>query len=495
MSQSFFRHTGRYHKHMRAIRFLTIACLLLAPRAWGQALPDLGGSGDAVLSPQVERRLGESMLRDLRFREPSYVDDPEIAEYLGELGARLLRVTSGARYDFEFFILREPGINAFAMPGGFVGVYTGLITTAATESELASVLAHEIAHVTQRHISRMLGQQQQMQLPMMAAIAAAILLGRSRPDLAVGASAAAQAGAIQAQLGYSRDFEREADRVGLQAMEAAGFDPRAMPVFFEKMQRAMRFQDDSSVPGYLRTHPVTSERIADAQNKSAHLPYRQHRDSPDFQLVRAKLRADAGDPGETVVHFRSAVRDQRYASEAAGRYGLATALLRAKQPREAEAELSRAKEAGASGAMVETLGARVRRALGDQAGAIALLSKARAAHPQSRAVLYAHLESLLEASRNEDALASLSESIKLYPRDGRLHRLQAQGYAATGKRLLQHKAQAEYYALQGSLPAAIEQLQLARSAGDGDFYQLSVVDARLKDLRAQDQALKDGRNK
>jgi predicted Zn-dependent protease len=484
---------------MVLIRCLLVAAIALAPRAFAQPvlpqtaapLPDLGGAGDNSISPQTERRLGESIMRDIRFREPSYIDDPELSEYLGNLGARLTRV-SGARQDFEFFVLRDPTINAFALPGGFVGVHTGLINSADTESELASVLSHEIAHVTQRHIARMFGQQQQMQMPLMVALAAAILLGRSRPDLGSGAAAALQAGAVQTQLSYSRDYEREADRVGIQGLEAAGFDTRAMAVFFEKLQRSSRVSDDGSVPGYMRSHPVTSERIADAQNKAANYSYRQHVDSPEFYLVRAKLRAEAGEAREAVAHFEGSVRDERYASQAAARYGLTAALLRAGRPREADAELARLRAAGASGPMVETLGGRVKRALGDTAGAAALLASARQRFAYSRPVLYAYVETLQEAGRNNDALAALNDALRLSPRDSRLHGLQAKTYSALGKRLLQHQAQAEYYALQGSLPAAIEQMQLARAAGDGDFYQLSVVDARLKDLRTQHSLESDG---
>lgn len=479
----FGSHPGRYHKRMRIAPWL-LAVLLLAPRAFGQGLPDLGGPGDAALSPQMERRIGESIVREIR-RDPTYLDDPEIASYLGNLGARLTQVMVGARYDFEFFVIRDPAINAFALPGGFVGVHTGLIASAETESELASVLGHEIGHVAQRHIARMFGQQQQMQTPLMVALAAALLLGRSRPDLASGAAAAVQAGAVQSQLNYSRDFEREADRVGLQALGAAGFDPRAMAVFFEKMQRSTRVSDDNSVPGYLRTHPVTFERIADAQNKAAAMPYRQHLDTAEFQLVRAKLRADIGEPRDAVVHFESSLRDGRYASKAAAHYGLASALLRARRPREAEAEIARLHATGASDSMVETLAARVKQAQGDRAGAAALLGEARGRFPYSSPVLYAYVEALHEAGRNDAALTALNEALRLHARDARLRSLQAKSYAALGKRLLQHQAQAEVYALEGSLPAAIEQLQLARLAGDGDFYQLSVVDARLKDLRAQ----------
>jgi predicted Zn-dependent protease len=468
---------------MRLVAFLTALSLLIPAGAAGQPLPDLGGSGEVALSVPVERRLGESIVRDMR-RDPQFIDDPEISEYLGVLGARLAQVTPGARQDFEFFAVRDAAINAFALPGGFVGVHTGLLNAAETESQLAGVLAHEIAHVTQRHIARMLGQQQQMQLPMLAALAAAILLGRSRPDLAAGAAAATQASAVSAQLAYTRDFERDADRVGLQALADAGFDARAMASFFEKMQRMQRVADDGTLPGYLRTHPMSTERIADAQNRVAGLPYRQHLDSTEFHLVRAKLRAEAGDAGEAVSHFERAVRDGRYANEAAGRYGLVNALLRARRAKDASAEMARLRKTGVGGPMIRTLEARVRQAYGDHAGAHKLLAEASARYPYSRPVLYAHVAALQELSRHEQAADMLIDAVRAHPGDPRLRALQSKSYAALGKRLLQHQAQAEYYALQGSVPAAIEQLQLARSAGDGDFYQLSVVDARLKELRS-----------
>ena len=476
------------------MRFLVGILALAAGPALAQSLPDLGGGGDGGLSPQMERRIGESIMREIRFREPNYLDDPEVADYLGSLGGRLAQSSAGARLDFEFFAIRDHTVNAFALPGGFVGVHTGLLLAAESESEVASVLAHEIAHVTQRHIARMLGQQQQMQLPMLAAMAAAVLLGRSRPDLASGAFAAAQGAAVQSQLSYSRDFEREADRIGFQALQASGFDVRAMGTFFEKMQRSSRLADDGTLPGYLRTHPVTTERIADAQNRASSLPYKQHLDAPDFHLVRAKLRADSGDARAAVELFQSSVREKRYASETAARYGLAAALLRAGRAKEAQAELARARNAGAAGPMVETLAARVRSAAGDRAGAANLLGEAYARYPNSRPLLYAHAEALQEAGRNAQAQSLLGDALRGSPRDVRLHRLQAKNYAALGKRSLQHQSQAEVYALQGSLPAAIEQLQLARSAGDGDFYQLSVVDARLKELRAQyAQDMKDAK--
>src|SRR3989442_8128785 len=217
-------HGGRYHSRMRFAAWIAVLAIAMAPRAFGQttsqSLPDLGG-GDTVLSPTLERKIGESIMREIRFRDPTYLDDPEITDYLATVGSRL----AGARQDLEFFAIHDSTVNAFALPRGFLGVHTGPINTAKTESELASVLAHEVSHVTQRHIARMISQQQQMQMPMMVALAAAILLGRSRPDLAIGAAAGAQAAGVQTALSYSRDFEGGADPTGPQPLEGTGLRP------------------------------------------------------------------------------------------------------------------------------------------------------------------------------------------------------------------------------------------------------------------------------
>ena len=489
---------------MRFLSWLLAACLAFAPRAFAQGdpgsrygrvpaappaqqsapLPDLGDASSADLSPQQERRIGEAVMREIR-RDPQYVDDPEVAEYLNGLGGRLVAAAPGARQDFEFFAIRDSTINAFALPGGFIGVHTGLITVSDTESEVASVLSHEIAHVTQCHIARQIGIQKQMQVPMMIAMAAALLLARSRPDLASGATAAVQGSAIQSQLSFSRDFEREADRLGFQTLNGSGFDVRAMAEFFEKMQRYTRLMDSGAVPTYLRSHPVTTERISDAQARAQGMPFRPHVDTLDYHLVRAKLRAEAMDPVDAVKAFTTALNDRRFANEPGARYGLAIALLRAKDPKRAEAEVARLRAAGVASPMVETLAARARSALGDQAGALALLKAALARYPHRRPILYAALASLQDMGRYDEVLAMLSEPLRLYPRDPRLHEARAKTYAGQGKRLLQHQAQAEVYVLQGSLPAAIEQLQLAQGSGDGNFYELSVVEARLKELRAE----------
>ncbi|HUJ85456.1 MAG TPA: M48 family metalloprotease [Burkholderiales bacterium] len=469
---------------MQLKALLLVALLAVVPLALADDLPDLGDPASLNLSPEMGYQIGLKLAREIR-SSPSYLDDAEVIDYLDTVGNGLVAAMPSPYAEFQFLPIRDPEINSFAMPGGFVGVNTGLIMATDNESELAAVLAHEITHVTQNHLARMLTQQQQLEMPTMLALAAAIIAGRSDPDLGMGVVAMSQAGAMQNQLHFSQNVEREADRIGLQRMAKAGYDVREMGDFFEKLQRKTSLMEDGSVPSWLRDHPLTPERIADAENRAAEYPYRPHVDSIEYGLVRAKLRATSGDAPDAVQYFDDRVREHRYASESAARYGLAVALLRAGRAAEAKAQLARLRALAADSPMIETLAARVQQALGDAGGALAILGAARQRFPNRLPLDYAYVAALQDAGRNKDALAALSEPLRLHPHDEQLHMLLAKTYAALGKRLLQHQAQAEVYVLQGSLPQAIEQLQLAQNAGDGDFYQLSTVDARLRELRAQ----------
>jgi len=463
---------------------IVAACLgfaLLVPQAPAQTLPELGDTSGALLSPALERKIGEQAMQEIR-RDPSYLDDPELTEYVNEIGRRIVAATSDAQQDFEFFLIRDNTINAFAMPGGFVGVHTGLILAAQTESELASVLAHETAHVTQHHLARLLGRQEQMSIPTLAAIVLGLLAARSRPDVTQAVIAGASAASVQSQLNYTRDFEREADRVGFQYLQQAGFDVSAMGTFFERMQKATRLYENNA-PAYLRTHPLTSERIADMQNRAQNAVYKQSPDSVEFYLARAKLIAGQGQAREAVAHFEEVVREHRYADEAGARYGLASALARARDFPRAMAQTELVRKILGPHPMVELLAARIRLGQGDAAGARDVLRSALSRSPNYRPLHYAYVDVLQGMGQHQAALAWLADLVKSYPRDARLYDLQAKSYAASGKRLLHHQALAENYVLQGTLPAAIEQLQLAQKSGDGDFYQLSVVEARLRDLR------------
>jgi len=466
------------------LRHLVLLIPLLSLSAvLADGLPDLGEASQSGFSPQTERRIGEAIMVDVH-HDRSLVDDTELTDYLNNLGYRLVASSEGNRQDFEFFVLRDSTLNAFALPGGYIGVHTGLILAAQSESELAAVLAHEIAHVTQHHLARIIAKQEQSMVTTLAALAVAILAARSSPQMANAAMATAQATSIQTQLDFTREHEREADRIGIQTLAQAGFDPRGAVSFFERLQKSSRLYENNA-PEYLRTHPITSERIADLQNRLENKPYRQVPDSLEFQLVRAKLRADEGTPQQAIAHFEEALLEKKYSSEAASRYGLAVALLRAKETARAERELAQLRKAAAPNAIIENLSARIKVAAGSQDAALAQYQTALRSFPNHRALVYGYAEALLQNHHGNDALKLVGNRLRRFPNDSRLYELQAQGYAMQGKMLLSHQAQAEAYTRQGNLVAAIEQLQLGLKTGDGDFYQLSIAEARLKALRIE----------
>jgi predicted Zn-dependent protease len=470
------------------LRIFPAALLLVVPCVLAQGLPDLGEVAQSGFTPLQERRIGESIMREIR-ADPSYYDDAEATDYINSLGNRLVSRSQESRQDFEFFLMRDSQINAFALPGGFIGVNTGLILAAQAESELAGVLAHEIAHVTQRHIARMLSQQKSSQLASIAALAGALLLSRVNSQAAEAAFAFGQAGVIQSQLNFTRDNEREADRVGLQILEQAGYDPRGMASFFERLQRATRVYE-SGAPSYLRTHPLTYERIADIQNRTEGMGYRQIPDSLEFQLIRAKLKARLEPPREAVAFFQASLAERKFLSEAASRYGLAVSLARLKDFARARSELEAVRKLTPPGPIVETLACELSAGGRSLEPALACYREALKNYPSYRALVYDYGDALLQSGRAESALRLIEERLQVISDDHRLYFLQARAYAALNKSLAQHRAQAEAYARLGNLTAAVEQLRIGLKGGDGDFYQTSSAEARLRELRQLDEEMR-----
>ena len=266
----------------RIISGVVAVALACPPLAFAQTnLPELGDPSQTVLSGAQERKVGETIMQQIR-ASGGYLFDPEVSSYLNELGNRLVTAVPGAPFDFEFFAMADPTINAFALPGGFVGVNTGLILLTQTESELASVLGHEITHVTQHHMARSIVNQRDAALMSIAALAAAILASRSRSsssgDMTSAGIAAAQGLAIQSQIDFTRQNEEEADRLGFARTYAAGFDPNAMATFFERLMRASTWFEGNA-PSYFRDHPETysaspKHRRAPSPSRSGRFPIR-----------------------------------------------------------------------------------------------------------------------------------------------------------------------------------------------------------------------------
>ncbi|HMJ49410.1 MAG TPA: M48 family metalloprotease [Burkholderiales bacterium] len=462
--------------------FVIILLFFFVSQAFAEGLPELGEASQTNLSPLQERQLGESIMREIR-ADPSYLDDPPLNEYLTNLGYRLISSSDVPKTSLEVFAIRDNEINAFSLPGGFIGVNTGLILLTQSESELASVMAHEIGHVTQHHIARMIAEQKWSLATSLASIAIAILAARSNADFSQAAMVGGQAIATQNQLNFTREYELEADRIGFQTLNNAGFDVRAMPAFFERMQKAIRFVEGNA-PSYLRTHPLTYERIADMENRAQSVHYRQVTDSQDFQFLRARLRAQEESPNEAITRFETSLQEKKYSSEAAQRFGLTIALLRAKNPDRAEQELSQLRKIAQPSPLIELVAGQIKLAQGKFAEAAAIYQAALRRYPEYRPMVYASCNVFLAINQPQDALRLISDRLQYYPHDYHLYMLQAQSSAMLAKKLMQHKSQAEAYYLLGNLRGAVEQLQIAQKSGDGDFYQLSAVEARLKELRS-----------
>lgn len=469
---------------MKKIALLLLLCF--TPYALGDGLPDLGDVSQAALTPLQEREIGQQSMMQIRASK-QFLNDSEVNDYLNQLGYRLVENSPEPGLDFEFFAVNDYSINAFAMPGGFVGVNAGLLLTTQSESELASVLSHEISHVTQHHLARMIASQQGDSLISMATIALAILAARTNPQASEAAIVSAQARSMQKQLNFTRSYEEEADRIGLQLLRKSGFNTHAMPEFLERLQNSTRLLEGNA-PNYMRTHPITSDRIAEIENRVQKDPYRLIPDSLNFQLVRTKLIGEQKTAPEAIAFFSEALGPQGYGNPVAQRYGLVSALLRDNKIDRAAQELATLRKQAQdnpldrNNPMIATLTGRVMRAEKNDAATLAFYRTAVQNFPQHRALTYDYADLLLQDNQAETALKLLSEQVSLHPTDTRLYDLQARAYAMQGKALEEHQALAYSYAWQGNLYAAMEQLEMAKQAG-GSFYQLSSIESDLRELR------------
>ncbi len=456
-----------------------LACLL--PFAAADALPELGDPSATTLNAQQEHELGESVVRELR-ASGDMLDDPDVSDYLHHLGYRL--ASSGpepGRY-YEFFALKDRSINAFALPGGFIGMHTGLILAAQSESELASVIGHEISHVTQKHVARRFETADRMNLPMLAATILAILAARSGSQAGMAAAMGTQAAGSQLALNYSREHEREADRIGIQTLYQAGFDPRAMPSFFEKLQKSTQLVDNGAF-AYLRTHPLNQERIADTQGRAEALPYRQVPDSREFQLLRERLRTLHEGPTKAIDYYSGMLRQGKFSSEPAYRYGYTLALLQARQLERAGSELASLRTQ-LKHPYVEALAAQLHLAHNQPEQAVAVYTAALSQYPAAPGLVFGQIDALLQASQPRRALSAIAEHKSYFGPSLRMYRLEAQAHSALNNPAREHQALAEYYMLSGNPREALAQIQIAQKSAGSDFYLQAALEARQRELRA-----------
>ena len=451
-------------------------------------LPDLGDASSTVFTPSDEARIGRDIVRQIR-ASGAMLEDPDLEEYLQGLGQHLAAHSSRPGEQFEFFIIRSNAINAFALPGGYIGINAGLVLAADNESELAGVVAHEIAHVTQRHIARQIDGMRGSNLATLGAMLGAILIAANtgESDVAMATAISAQALQLQRQINYTRAHEYEADRVGIRMMTEAGFDPEGMATFFEKLQRRNQYSPGQGVPEYLRTHPLTTARITEARNRAQEVRESGHESSRRFYLMRERINAlystasnreavplnPARSPADLsfiadLDTWREAVHAQNR-----GRHELAAQLfanLREKSPDIISYYIGEA----------ESL-----MALNKTEKGLNLYESALTLFPGNKPLMESYALSLTQAGKGEKAIEQLTKLSRGQDMRPRYHRHMARAASEFGNEAESHYHMAGYHQSQGDIFSAITQMRLAMQYPQTDIRQHARFNERMTQLNSQ----------
>jgi predicted Zn-dependent protease len=459
----------------------------LAQSATANDLPDIGSPASSSLSLDDEYHIGLQVMRQLR-DEGQILEDPEAAEYLQALGSRIVaQATGDSAQRFSFFFVQDDSINAFALPGGFIGVNYGLVLASRNEAQLAGVLAHEIAHVTQRHIARRVRSQGRQSIATMAAILAAILVGAATgsSDAALGGISVAQGAAMQQQINFTRANENEADRVGMSFLAAAGFDPYGMPDFFETMGRrnAVLATSRNALPEILQSHPVTTNRIAESRARAAQFKdIKPSAESVSYTLTRERLRVLATPPEDNVRRYYQERREQQ--DQTVGeRYGEALASYQGGNSRAALDSLTELARQYPQVPMLQSTLGQALMSAGDTDEALATFRRALNLSPRNIPLTMRYAEALLKTDQSKAAhavLLDLFNNVAPTPEQIRFTALAASSAGDTGDAAYY---MSEYHIATGNLPLSVAQLEMALAAPNITAVQRSRYQARLDEVR------------
>lgn len=479
------------------LRTIALACILLSVQASADfdpqtALPDIGNSAQKTMSLAEEQRLGDEIMRYVRRAEP-LVEDPELVEYIEGLGHRLASNLPEQAFPYHFFIIQSPVINARAQFGGYIGINAGLILASQSENELASVVAHEIAHVSQRHLTRGIEAGQRISLPSLAGMIAAILLAGQNPQASMAALYGGMAGSIQSQLNYTRANEEEADRVGIQLLSSSGMDPRGMAGFFSRLQSSSRYSE-FAMPEILRTHPVTLNRIAEAQNRAEQLPRTNNPDSFSYLLARAKLTVLlSGNLPELRQKLSIRLASEKAPLKFTTRYALAYSAYLDNDPNEALKQINLLLDQDIKRPAYLRIKADALFAAGQHEQSLALFQNALSLHPYNLSLTTGYTEALITAKKGAMAKVLLDDYLRNKPITIPLIKLKARVADAVGNTIELHATLADYYVEMGQTNDAIKQLEIALGLATNNPFQVSKLQARLDELKQR--ALREKENK
>ena len=447
----------------------------------GNELPDMGNPVDAIITRGDEFRIGLTVLRQLR-EQGQILEDPEISEYIQALGSRIAAQATDDGNRFTFFVVRDPAINAFALPGGFIGVNQGLLLATKSESELAGVLAHEIAHVTQRHIARSIRAAGRQSLATTAMVIAGILLGAmAGGDAAQAAIAVAQGTAAQQQINYTRSNEQEADRIGISYLASAGFDPNAMSSFFETMNRHSGLSGQN-IPEFILTHPVTTNRIAEARDRARDYPVPKAKPEVPYLLARERSRVGAAESDTDLrAYYEGQVAEGH--SGVGVKYGEALAELGHGEATDAVAVLHDLHQHYDGNPTIAAALGQAQMSAGATDAALATFAEALRLSPRNVPLTVRYAEALMRAGRAREAhvmLLDLFNNVSPTPEQIRLTALAASAAGDTGDAYFY---MSEYHIANGNLPLSMQQLELALAAPNLTGVQRQRFQARLDEVR------------
>lgn len=448
-------------------------------------LPDLGATGAAAVTEAEEYRTGSAVIRNLQ-NAGLIINDPLITDYLNQLGYNLLSHYDHSG-DFQFFLIDDPSINAFALPGGFILVNYGLFEKTDSESELASVLAHEIAHVTQRHYARAYGLNKDSNLPFLAAIIAAVILGSQSKDAGQATQAAvltAAAAQIQQKINFTRQNEQEADRIGIKILSDSGYDPEKMASFFDKIERESRLYG-IDIPEFLRTHPVSSSRIADARDRARLLPKAHPPGQETYLLMRHRIQSLAAtDKHQNEKNYQRLIREQSGDELTATRYGLVLSLIRVEQYKEALKQVNILLAKSPMRIAFILAKAQILAKAGQTDKAITTYQSALSLYPGNKSLLHDYIALLLAQKKYQLAMTELKQLLKKPVYNPIFYKYLAEAHARLGEQTESHEALAEYYYQRGQLHQALDQLDIAQKTTK-DFYASSRIEAKRKQIQEE----------
>lgn len=480
----------RIQDHSVALFFALALIVSPASIAQETKLPDIGGTGGGLLSGQQESEIGRQVMVSIRQGAPR-ITDPLVYDYLSAIIYRLVPSAPLENRDLTLALIDSPGINAFAVPGGVVGVNGGLFLNATTEQQFASVLAHELAHLSQRHFARRL-EQQETSTPLTIAgmIAGIVLSAVTQSDIGIAAIAGTQALAIQNMLAYSRAHEQEADRMGLDILARAGMDPRGMPEMFEIMMRQNRLQGNS-MPEYLSTHPLTQSRVADTRNRAEKYPDKTIRDGQEYHLMRSRLQVHyARSPKVAVQTFEGYLNKPENKDNQAIRYGLAVAYLHNDQLGRAANIISELRASNPGRITLQVTLAEIRLQQDKLEEARSLLKEALNRNPGNYPITSTLADVEIADGNGTQATKYLTRLVRLKPQQEYLWSRLADAQGMARNIVGVHRARAEYDALMGNLESAQRQLRQAQTKLPAGSAKRQVVSERLGEITSRLQAQK-----